>query len=246
MEPYTYLMLMLASAAYPLAQSFEWRLRLYTQWRYLLPGILITGGVFIAWDSWFAVTGVWSFNPDRVLGGYLLHLPLEEWLFFLVVPYACVFIYEVLLYFFPRTPQHLTGWRVLSVLAAAVATVVAVLYHDHAYTLVTFAGAAVVLLLNVVLLPAVYQFRFWTAYLVCLVPFGVVNGLLTSIPVVLYNDTENLGVRVGTIPLDDLAYNCMMLLLTLTVYEVLRRRAGIRLPEGRPTVGPVRATRVAS
>jgi hypothetical protein len=42
----------------------------------------------------------WQFN-DAFAGKFrFLHLPLGEWLFFLGVPYACIFIYEVVVAYF--------------------------------------------------------------------------------------------------------------------------------------------------
>jgi lycopene cyclase domain-containing protein len=91
-----------------------------------------------------------------------------------------------------------------------------------------FIGAGILLLVHVLTLPSVYQYRLWVAYAVALIPFFGVNGVLTGgvteTPVVWYNDAQNLGIRVWTIPLDDFAYNLMLLGMTFTIYEWLRRR----------------------
>ena len=67
----------------------------------------------------------------------------------------------------------------------------------------------------------------WTLIL----PFLIVNGLLTGSfleePVVWYNDAQNLGIRIATIPVEDVFYGLLMILVVLTVYEALlgkRRR----------------------
>ena len=102
MEKYLYLGVNLFAISYPLAQSFEHRIKFSSQWFALFPAILITGAFFLIWDYWFTQMGVWEFNPTYLLGIYFFDLPLEEWLFFITVPFACVFIYEVLNYFFPK------------------------------------------------------------------------------------------------------------------------------------------------
>jgi lycopene cyclase domain-containing protein len=64
---------------------------------------------------------------------------------------------------------------------------------------------------------------FWVSFLIILIPFTIVNGVLTGIatdqPVVWYNDNHNLGIRFFTIPLDDFIYNLALILLNVTIYE---------------------------
>lgn len=62
------------------------------------------------------------------------------------------------------------------------------------------------------------------AYLVSLLPFYIVNGILTAIPVVMYNSNENMGFRVGTIPFEDHFYSMSLILLNLIFFEHFRRK----------------------
>jgi len=66
------------------------------------------------------------------------------------------------------------------------------------------------------------------AYIVSCVPFILVNGALTGgfteSPIVLYNNAENLGARLGSIPLDDFGYSFLLLLGTVTLYEWIKNR----------------------
>ena len=64
MEKYLYLGVLLFAISYPLAQSFERRIRYATQWKYLFPGMLGTAAFFIVWAIWFTKEGVWEFNPS--------------------------------------------------------------------------------------------------------------------------------------------------------------------------------------
>ena len=61
-------------------------------------------------------------------------------------------------------------------------------------------------------------------YVVHLVPFLLVNGVLTYLPIVWYNNSYNLGRRIVSIPVEDTMYSMLMLLLTISVYEGLRQR----------------------
>jgi lycopene cyclase domain-containing protein len=65
---------------------------------------------------------------------------------------------------------------------------------------------------------------FYLAWIICIVPMLIVNGVLTSLPVVWYNDTQNLGFRVGTIPFEDFFYNMLCMLMNVGIFEMLRRR----------------------
>jgi lycopene cyclase domain-containing protein len=56
-----------------------------------------------------------------------------------------------------------------------------------------------------------------------LIPFFIVNGVLTGSwienQVVWYNNAENLGLRMGTIPAEDSIYAYSMILMNLFLFE---------------------------
>ena len=223
---YLYLGLLIVSLAYPLAQSFERRLRYYRNWKYLFPGIAIMMALFIPWDIAFTEAGVWWFNDSYYTGSTLFHLPLEEWLFFIVVPFACVFIYEVLNYFVRKDFLKPVASYFFGVIAAVL--LVTGLFHlDKWYTSTSFLLTAVGLILVVVLNPG-WKGRFLAMYLVSWIPFLLMNGALTGNftreAVVNYNPDEFLGIRITTIPLEDSVYSLLMLLIVVSVYEYLRNR----------------------
>jgi lycopene cyclase domain-containing protein len=65
---------------------------------------------------------------------------------------------------------------------------------------------------------------FLISYAVCLIPFLIVNGFLTAIPVVLYNNAENLGFKIYTIPFEDTFYGMLLVLMNIVIYEKLKSR----------------------
>lgn len=221
---WTYYILLGLSLLYPLAQSFEKRVYMYRKFIFILPGILLIGAIYLVWDTWFTKAGIWGFNHNFTRDFYLLGLPLEEWLFFLVVPYSCIFLYEVLRYFvkrfyYPNFSRAII-YLLLLILLASIPFIL-----DRTYTLVTFSFTALMLVLQLVQKTYKTWFSgFLIAYIVSLVPFLVVNGILTSLPVVWYNNAENLGVRVYTVPLDDFVYLMGLLLPSVNIYQVLLHR----------------------
>ncbi|HQY12037.1 MAG TPA: lycopene cyclase domain-containing protein, partial [Ferruginibacter sp.] len=90
---YIYFLILAASFTGPLALSFDKKVAFYKNWKYLFPAMLFPALLYIAWDMYFTTKGVWSFNEAYITGINIINLPLEEVLFFLIVPYCCVFIY---------------------------------------------------------------------------------------------------------------------------------------------------------
>lgn len=71
------------------------RVRVYARWRRLLLTVGSVAPVFIAWDLYAVARGHWTFDRTQILGVELPGgLPVEEVLFFLVVPLASVMTLE--------------------------------------------------------------------------------------------------------------------------------------------------------
>lgn len=220
----TYALLLLGSISVPLALSFEKNVQFYKRWGPLFAGILITAAVFIVWDIWFTAEGVWHFNKEFTTGWRIYGLPWEEWLFFIIIPYACLFIYEVTRYYLPVVNVPRLSLVVTLTLMIGL-TLLALIYADRLYTVVNFSFAVLVLAWQIIRGSyKTYLSRFYLAYAISLIPFFIVNGVLTARPVVIYDNTENLALRAGTIPVEDFIYMLSMLLLVTTIYEALRKK----------------------
>lgn len=217
-EPYTYALLHVFTVSFPILRSFEHRIYFFQYWPSILLGAAAASCIFIPWDIWFTAEGVWSFNEAYFLGIRLAHLPIEEWLFFFTVPFACVFIYEVLRYFFPSFAYR-SFHKGLMYFYILVFMVLAIGFEDRLYTHVNFTVAALVTGFHLGLMDTKVYPHFHLTHLVAILPFLIVNGVLTSLPIVSYNDAENLGIRLGTIPIEDIFYNYSLLLITITVHE---------------------------
>ena len=90
---YQYLLINFLTILFPLLLSFDKKVAFYKSWKYIWPGMAVTGLFFLAWDVLFTVKGVWRFNDHYIIGIKFFELPLEEVLFFLTVPFAaCLFM----------------------------------------------------------------------------------------------------------------------------------------------------------
>ena len=98
---YLYVLLFISACAIFVTTLF--RIRFPGFWRFFL----ITDGsvlaVYLAWDFWAVTRGSWSFDARQILGTFIFgKLPIEEILFFVIVPLMTILTYLAL--------QKLTGW----------------------------------------------------------------------------------------------------------------------------------------
>lgn len=226
---HAYLLINFFTILIPFALSFHPKIRFHKTWRAFFQAAALAAIFFIAWDIWFTHMGVWGFNERYLIGVDIVNLPLEEFLFFLCIPYACVFSFRCLdLYL----EEPLSGRSVDVVTGALIVIllITALLFHRQIYTLITFATLAALLILARFILRIEWLGTFYVAYALLLIPFFLVNGTLTGMvleePVVWYNEEEIIGIRLGMIPLEDLFYGMELILLNVLIYLGLLEKRG--------------------
>lgn len=228
MKPqYLYLVLDILTILFPFLFSFHSKANFSKKWKYLWIAIVIPGTIFLIWDEFFTQMNIWGFNPEYLTGIYLGSLPLEEVLFFICIPYACVFTYEALNYLVKK--DYLGRYQKIISLALIVGLIiVAILNLNKWYTTTTFIGLAAYIVVLQFVLRSAFLSRFYFSYIFVLIPFFIVNGILTGSfiegEVVWYNDAENLGIRMGTIPVEDVFYGMLLLLMNVSIFEWLQRK----------------------
>ena len=176
---------------------------------------------YIVWDMVFTKQGVWHFNENYITGIRLYNLPIEEVLFFFVVPYCCVFIYDCVRCYFPKIQRSAIGNGILNFIGILL-LMIAIFHHDKAYTFFTFFFNGIFIFMIASSKKYFQTFNvdaFLVSYIIILIPFLLINGLLTSIPVVLYNDNENLATRIYTIPIEDVFYGMLLIMMNVVGYE---------------------------
>ena len=217
-----YLYLNIGSILIPLICSFYPKFKFYKKWPSLFTAIFIMMAFFISWDVLFTNVGIWGFNDTYITGYKILNLPIEEWLFFICIPYACIFTHYSLNYFFPNFAFSRMVTEVIYVTLLCLLIICLWYFYDKWYTLINFSYA-------ILLLGLVYNYKrkllakFLPSFLLILIPFFIINGVLTGSfienQVVWYNNAENLNVRMFTIPIEDTIYALGMLLTVFVLVE---------------------------
>ncbi|MBL3657455.1 lycopene cyclase domain-containing protein [Fulvivirga sediminis] len=225
-DHWLYLMLDLGAISVPFACSFYSKANFSSTWKSLAPAMIIPAIIFIIWDILFTEWGFWGFNPKYLTGYKISNLPVEEWLFFFCIPYACTFTYFSFNHLFKTNPlkkyEKAISWVLIIVMLIA-----GFWNLSLAYTSVTFISLAFFLLgYNVFIKKSLAYF--YLTFIVILVPFFIINGVLTGTgiegEVVWYNDDENLGIRMLTIPVEDTFYGMLLLIMNITLYDYFRFR----------------------
>lgn len=222
---FLYLIIVLATLCCPLFLSFDKRVQYFKSWKNALLATLIISVPFIVWDVIFTQNGFWGFNPDFILGIYIFHLPIEEILFFIIVPFACTFIYECCKTFI-QSFQFTLFNRIFSFLIPIYGLLLTFLDDMGYYTLLSIVSSSIVL----IWMMKKPQFKHIPiSFLFVLIPFFIVNGILTGgfteSPVVWYSDAQKVDYRIFTIPMEDVLYNFALIVSNILTFEYLKQRA---------------------
>ena len=189
--------------------------------------MIITNLIFIIWDIYFTKIGVWGFNDSYYLGYSIFGLPIEEWLFFICIPYSCVFMHYALLELFPKLNFSEKCGKWITTVIFLLFTICLIINYNKWYPLVNY-SLAIVLLLFVYLKNKTLLFQYYKTFIVMLIPFIIVNGILTGTgivdEIVWYNNSENMGIRFLTIPIEDITYAFTLILLNLFIVDYCQKK----------------------
>jgi lycopene cyclase domain-containing protein len=221
-----YSILLVVSFSIPFILSFDKKLQFYKSWKYIIPSLFLIAIFYIAADVLMTSQGVWGFNPQYHSNIILLKLPIEEWLFFIVIPYASIFLHQSIALYFPWFQLTKKVSRLLTVMLITVFLMILILHFNKAYTL--YITSTLILTLMISLFDKTEVIRqFYLSYLVILIPFIAVNAIFTGSfihrEIVWYDNTENLGIRFLTIPIEDFGYAFSLILLNLMLTGRLKQ-----------------------
>ncbi len=219
---YLYLLIDIFTILIPFIFSFHKKIKFNKFFLDFYKASFIVAIFFLIWDASFTKMGIWNFNSRYVMGFYILGLPIEEILFFFCIPFSCVFTYFCLDRFY-NLKWNQSFESAFCISLSLILFLVGLIFIDRWYTSVTFISTAVVCLTLKYILRVSWFGKAVTVYAILLIPFLIVNGILTgtgiSEAVVRYNNAENLNFRILTIPFEDVFYGFEMFLLNLYLFK---------------------------
>ena len=150
-----YFKVLLFSFIIPFIFSFHQKIKFYKFFKQIAASLSLIGLFFIIWDIYFTKIGVWGFDKKHHSSIMLSNLPLEEVLFFFIIPFVCVFTYFVLS---EKKVLNLNINTTFLKLICILLIVLAVLFFKNAYTV------SVLILTIMILLYIIYYRPDWIGY----------------------------------------------------------------------------------
>ena len=212
-----YLLIDILIVIFPLISNIKWKFKYHHYHKHLFPSIAIVGSSYVIWDIIVTHRGDWWFNSKYLIGVNILGLPIEEILFFVTVPYSCIFIYENLSHF--TIEKEVIYSKFFYYLIMTLFFIFGLIYVKQDYTILSLFSCGLFFLVSNTFYSKILKSRnYWLYIIISFIPFIFFNYLLTSLVVVFYNPDAILGIRITTIPLEDFFYNYSMLSFYLLVY----------------------------
>ncbi|MSP58522.1 MAG: lycopene cyclase domain-containing protein [Flavobacteriaceae bacterium] len=221
----TYFYLLLLCISGPFLLSFDKKVSFYKEWKFFVLSMLPVSVFYLIWDIIFTNLKVWEFNKDFLVGQYFSNIPLEEYGFFIVIPYCCLFIYACLKKYIPVIGFKNYS-RYLSIGLILLSISLLALHPKQLYTATTFGLLFLSLCYFTLTHKTQHLTHIYLSWMIALIPMALVNGVLTGKPILIYNDAENMGIRIGTIPIEDFFYNLVYMIWMVYIYEFWKSKQG--------------------
>ena len=174
-----YLKILILSTFVPVIFSFHPKVKFYIYYKSIFRATLSVSSVYILWDIIFTKLGIWGFNNQYLNGIYILNLPIEEILFFLCIPFCCLYTYHLVekfnISFFKNT-----DWKKINVYFLFIVLVLGLINYMKIYTFICFIMFSLVLfIVNKSSININFNF-FYTTFILIIIPFLIINGALTG------------------------------------------------------------------
>lgn len=192
----------------------------------IIPSFIVTV-VYSEVAVFFAMQKVWLFNSANLIKVSYRQLPLEAYLFIFALTFCCLSVYNYLNNRFPNNELQKYSLALSNLLLGVF---IAVLYFGHEQWFPVITVVMILLLLLGIEYGSSLRFmyRFYRAFLVCLIPFYISFALICNLGLISYNEKETIDVQLANIPFENHFYFFGMLLLGVFFVEYFKNRAANR------------------
>lgn len=225
-----YFFVLFSVIIFPLIFSFYKKFYFVDKWKLFIQSSLPVAIIFIVWDVFFTEKNIWWFNHEYTTGIKIFNLPIEEILFFFIIPYACVFTFDNIVKFVSVKKISTLFTRILYYLLLLTSIILAVYYHAQWYTFTTFLLLAFTLFYFLFVKNDNTFLKYFLLEIVLIIPgFIFSNGILTGSfmvenPIVYYNPDHHIGLRIFNIPFEDFFYGIILLIWISHLFYVRQKK----------------------
>ena len=207
----------------PFALVFDRKVYVFENIRSAIVPALITAILFSGIMISFAGLKVITFNPAYLIGVYYQLLPLELYLFVFSFSFAGLGIYNYLNAKYPR--QDLEKYS-LAISNLVLGICIAMLFFAFSkwYTAITFSILGLLLITIEYINKLRFMYRFYRAFLVCLIPFYITYGIICNLPIMQYDSKQTVGFNLAKIPFENHFLLMAMLLFGVYLLEFFKKR----------------------
>ena len=228
----TYAQILLFSFIIPLIFSFHPKIKFYLKWKNFFISNLLVAIPFIIWDIIFTKNKVWDFSDNHISDVTIYNLPIEEVLFFIIIPYCFIFTYHVIKKFTKDFNVNKQSIYIGTLFFSIAILIIGIYNIEFMYTSTTLIALGIVLIIISVSKQKFLLTFYLTFILITCIPFIIVNGLLTGLcessintATVTYNDNERAFSRFLSIPIEDFFYSMLLLITNTWMYELINRQS---------------------
>jgi lycopene cyclase domain-containing protein len=186
--------------------------------RSMIYAILIGAAFFVIWDE-LVIDYFWSFNREYIIGFLIGKIPIEEMLFFISVPFACLLLWV-------NYKNYISN----KIIKNFVPSLIALSFFLSCTFLIygkVYSGTVFFVFFGVVIIDILLKTNLFTKKSFIIFIFGITNLLtfifnlyLTARPVVLYNELIKTNINLITIPMEDFIYGMALIALVIIIYEM--------------------------
>ncbi len=189
--------------------------------------IIIGSVLFCIWDLVFTKLQIWNFNDRHIIGLNIGGFPLEEILWFPVIAYCSLLIHHLLVKRAEllKPAYYFSYWILLFQILGAF------IFRDRIYT--AFSSWAVISLIAYMILSQNHDLlaRFSRSFFIILIPMILADGLLTGMftdePVVIYNPMEFSGIRIFSIPIEDFSFGYAFIGIIIAIENCITKTKSV-------------------